>query len=91
MLAQAFKQGAGERGGDLQPIAFGDIGGALLRRVETAQQPGDHPLRIVVGHGEAIVIAERALQARVFARDQVLGCRAAQTVQPRAQALVVLP
>ncbi|MNF86878.1 hypothetical protein D3C84_693290 [compost metagenome] len=91
VLAQALEQGAGERGGDLQPVAFRDIGGALLRRVEAAQQPGDHPLCIVIRHGEAIGIAERALQARVFARGQVLRRRAAQTVQPRAQALTVLP
>ncbi|MNS68222.1 hypothetical protein D3C72_1014980 [compost metagenome] len=45
----------------------------------------------MIGHGEAIGIAERTLQARVFARGQVLRCRAAQTVQPRAQALTVLP
>ncbi|MNX66299.1 hypothetical protein D3C86_973880 [compost metagenome] len=91
VFAQAFQHGRGERGSELQPVDHPDVGRSLLHRPATTQQPGCHPLGIVIGHDETLGIAEGALQARVLHQIEVLGRGAVEAVEAGAQALPVLP
>ncbi|MNO92760.1 hypothetical protein D3C76_843420 [compost metagenome] len=91
MFAQAFQQGAGEGGGELQPVTLADIRGLLLDRVTAAEQPGHHALGIVIGHGETLRAGKDALQARMFAQVQVMRRGAVQAIETGAQALTGAP